>query len=314
MEENASLIMRNKLDVQGTVKAPVRFVRTDGQTLPWGTIALQGEKANGSSFSHCVMDGGSGYKEKLFEYSGMFSVHDVQGLKIDNCEFRNGTVVDDMVHIVYSSMDLSNSLFDTCLSDALDIDISEARLDSVTFLNSGNDAVDLMSSYASITNSIFTDSGDKGISVGEGSRLLAVNNVLKRNEIGVQVKDGSKAFLYNQTITDNVMAIDAYKKNWRYNGGGEAYVKKSILASNKSALSADKKSQIMLFDSYIDKQKNGKKGVTIYSSDNENTSNTNDADSFLPENMNFNAENLAILERFDPSVIQMRNPARRGAN
>jgi len=313
LDENASLIIRNKLDVQGTAQTPVQFVRKDSQAGPWGTIALLGEKANSSNLTHCVMDGGSGYKDKLFEYSGMFSVHDVQGITIDNCQFRNGTIVDDMVHIVYSSIDLSNSLFDTCLSDALDIDISNATLNNVTFVNSGNDAVDLMSSTASIINSTLSDSGDKAISVGEGSHLLAVNNVLKHNEIGIQVKDGSKAFLYNQTITENVMAIDAYKKNWRYNGGGEAYLHKSVLADNKSGLTSDKNSQVTLYDSYIDSKTKNKKSLSVYSSDKTDRSNAKEIDLLLPKNMKFTVENLAILDSFNPAALQIRNPARRGA-
>ena len=314
MGENASLILRNKLDVQGTEKAPVQFVRQDGQTIPWGTIALLGDTANQSRLNHCFMDGGSGYKNKLFEYSGMLSIHDVQGVTIDNCQFKNGTVVDDMVHIVYSSVDFSNSLFDSSFSDALDIDISDARLTNVSFMNSGNDAVDLMSSTVSIINSRLLDSGDKGISVGEGSRLLAVNNVIANNKIGVQVKDGSKAFLYNQTFRENVKAIDAYKKNWRYNGGGEVYVNKSILIENKGTISNDKNSQITVFDSFIDRKIIEKKGLSLFASDEKNTIIANNTDSLLPENMNFTKENLAILDTFDAVAMQMRDATRRGAN
>ena len=312
--EGASLIIRNRLDVQGTANQPVQFVRQDGQTLPWGTIAVLGEKANQSRLSHCTMDGGSGYKDKLFEYSGMFSVHDVQGMTINNCKFKNGSVVDDMVHIVYSSVDLSDSLFDTCLSDALDIDISKARLSNVSFINSGNDAVDLMSSTVSIINSNISQSGDKGVSVGEGSRLLAVNNVITENEIGVQIKDGSKAFLYNQTIKENAMGIDAYKKNWRYNGGGEAYVNKSVLSGNESTLSSDKNSNITVFDSFLDGKVKTKKWLNLYASDGDSALNAAIVDSLLPANMNFSTENLSILDSFDAEAMSLRDPVRRGAN
>jgi hypothetical protein len=260
------------------------------------------------------MEGGSGYKEKLFEYSGMFSIHDVQGITIDNCQFKKGSVVDDMVHIVYSSVDLTNSLFDTCLSDALDIDISKGRLKNVTFINSGNDAVDLMSSTVSIVESNISKSGDKGISVGEGSRLLAVNNVITENEIGVQIKDGSKAFLYNQTIENNVMGIDAYKKNWRYNGGCEAYVNKSVISNNESTLSSDKNSSITVFDSFIGDKIQSKKRFNIYASDEGSSSNAQVVGSLLPENMSFSAENQSVLDTFDTTVMDLRDPSRRGAN
>ena len=311
---NASLILRNKLDVQGTKNSPVVFTRKNGQALPWGTIALLSNKANQSNLSHCLMAGGSGYKGKLFEYSGMLSVHDVQDMRIDNCLFKNGTVVDDMVHIVYSSVDISNTVFDTSFSDALDIDISDARLNNVTFVNSGNDAVDLMSSTVSIINSNLSDSGDKGVSVGEGSRLLAVNNVIVNNEIGIQVKDGSKAFLYNQTIRENVKAIDAYKKNWRYNGGGEVYAFKSILAENKSMLSSDRNSTVVVFDSFLDAEVDNKKWINIYASDQGGASLASSPDLPLPENMSFTQENQSILGAFDESALNARDYSQRGAN
>lgn len=312
--EDASLILRNRVDVQGTKDQPVQFIRLDGQSLPWGTIAILSEKANQSRLTHCTMDGGSGYKERLFEYSGMFSVHGVQDITVDNCQFRNGSVVDDMVHIVYSSINLTNSLFDTCLSDALDIDISKGHLKNVTFINSGNDAVDLMSSTVSIIDSNISKSGDKGISVGEGSRLLAVNNVIDENEIGVQIKDGSKAFLYNQTIKNNAMGIDAYKKNWRYNGGGEAYVNKSVISNNKSTLTADKNSSITVFDSFIDGKTQSKKRYNIYVSDEGSSSKAKITNSLLPENMNFSEENQIVLNTFHKNAMELRDPSRRGAN
>lgn len=314
LSEDASLILRNRLDVQGTEDAPVKFVRADGQDLPWGAIAIIGRDADQSRLSHCIVAGGSGYKGAMFEYSGMLSIHDVQDIRVDNCLFKDGTVVDDMVHVVYSSIDFSNSVFDSSFSDALDIDISEARLDNTIFLNSGNDAIDLMSSTASITNSRFVDSGDKGVSVGEGSQLLAVNNIITNNQIGIQVKDGSKAFVYNQTIVGNVEAVDAYKKNWRYNGGGEVYILKSTLVDNGDDVSSDRNSEITVFDSFIDADIPNKRRLRVYASDRENESSAREPDLSLPREMNYTAENMSILDTFDRTALELRDDTRRGAN
>ena len=74
---------------------------------------------------------------------------------------------------------------------------------------------------------------------------------LLKNEIGLQAKDGSKVFLYNNTMKDNRKALDAYKKNWRYDGGGEILVFKSVLTGNNETVSADKNSKITLYDSFV---------------------------------------------------------------
>jgi hypothetical protein len=249
---NASLIFENRVTAQGTKDKPIVFSRGDGSLLPWGTVALRGELASGSRFEFCEFDGGSGYKGELFEYSSMFSVHDVRDVSIDHCKFRNNSIVDDMVHVIYSEIEITNSEFSDAISDALDIDISKATIKNSMFIGSGNDAVDLMSSDATFIGNEITNSGDKGISVGEGSRLLAINNVIKNNLIGVQSKDGSVATLYNVDLFDNEKALDAYKKNWRYDSGGKIYLYKSRIARNTKNISADKNSKIAIYDSSFD--------------------------------------------------------------
>jgi len=254
LEAGASIIFHNRVTALGTDDLPVRFVRKTGEQLPWGTIALQGQMANGSRFDHCEFRGGSGFKGDMFEYSGMFSVHDVSGLSINNCRFQDSFLVDDMMHAVYSELRISNTEFNGALFDALDLDISQARIVDSTFINNGNDSIDLMTSDLSLLNSYIAKSGDKGVSVGEGSRLLAINNTIENNAIGVQSKDGSVATLYNVNLVANKNAVDAYKKNWRYASGGYLYIYKSYLAGNNKMVTADKQSAIQIYDTAYDQE------------------------------------------------------------
>ena len=249
---SASLIFHNRVTAVGTKENPIRFSRGSNEE-PWGTLALQGNKANGSRFSHCLFTDGSGYKSDLLEYSGMFSVHEVNGLAIDQCRFQDSHVVDDMVHAVYSDLKITNSEFSGALFDALDLDLSRARIENSTFTNNGNDSIDVMTSDLSLFNSSVVGSGDKGVSVGEGSRLLAINDRFQNNAIGVQSKDGSVATLYNVDLVGNKHAIDAYKKNWRYASGGYLYVYKSKFVGNEKMVTADKQSKIDIYDTSFDK-------------------------------------------------------------
>jgi hypothetical protein len=252
MQPGANVIFREKVLSLGEEGNPVVFTSPDIEGEPWGTVALKGRGTDDSFLTHTHFIHGSGYKDHLFEYSSMFSVHDTMGVIVDNCFFKDSKVVDDMVHVVYADVEIRNSTFENSLSDALDVDISSARLIDNIFINSGNDAIDLMTSTAVVTGTEITGSLDKAISVGEGSTLLALDNYFANNNIGVQSKDGSMAMIYNTDFVSNNIAIDAYKKNWRYDSGGDLFLSKSILRENKEGITADKHSGILVFDTGVD--------------------------------------------------------------
>ena len=248
----ASVLFHGKVIAAGVPGNRVMFVPFSEGQAPWGTVALKGRGADGSVFRYCEFRSGSGYKAPLFEYSSMFSVHDVRFVEVDHCVFRENKIVDDMVHAVYSTIHIKDSEFIGAFSDALDLDICDATIEKSRFVDSGNDAVDLMTTKAVLIDSVLLSSGDKGVSVGEGSELIAINTVFDGNEIAVQSKDGSQALIYNSTISNNKHALDAYRKNWRYNAGGEVFVYKSVIENNPGGVTAQKRSRVEIYDSYLD--------------------------------------------------------------
>jgi len=263
LEPGATLILTGRLQAEGTAESPIRFIPAREGQDPWGAIVLKGEGANGSRLSYCEFEGGSGLKGDLFEYSAMFSVHDVKGVEVDHCRFSDSRETDDMVHAVYSEIRFFDSEFFRSKADALDLDISKGVVERCRFVDSGNDALDLMTTEAVVLETELRNSGDKGISVGEGSTLLAMNDRFVGNVIGVQAKDGSIATLYNVDLAGNGKALDAYKKNWRYNDGGRIFLYKGRLVANPEMVTADKKSRIRLYDSYIDRDVVAKKRIRI---------------------------------------------------
>lgn len=245
-EPGARLFVRGQLAARGTSDQPIEFLPASPGQEAWGMVALDTPAASGSRLTHCRFVGGSGWKEPLAEYSAMVSIHDVQDVAFANCTFESSRVVDDMVHGVYSEIVFTDCRFINSLSDALDMDISELTLDRCVFEGSGNDAVDLMTTSAVIASCTFTASGDKGVSVGEHSKLLMIQSTVQGCEIGVQVKDESVAFIMNADFVGNRLALDAYKKNWRYDGGGHARVLNCWVEGDKSLLTIDKHSSLFV--------------------------------------------------------------------
>lgn len=272
MEPGAGLILRKRLLARGTVDNPIRFLPASEGQEPWGAVVLLGPTASGSVLRHCVFAEGSGMEYNLVDYSAMFSVHDVQGVEVEQTLFRDSKLTDDMIHAVYSKISLRDCTLLRALSDAIDLDISQGRIERCRILDSGNDAIDLMTTHAVVLDTLLQGNGDKGVSVGEGSQLLAVNNHITKNQFGVQSKDGSVAVLYNVELTDNGCSLDAYRKNWRYGNGGTIFLYKGHVVDNQNPMSADKRSRIDVYDSYCDPLGDAKRVSLHETVDDENPS------------------------------------------
>ncbi len=243
MQEGASVIVHGRVTAMAGSGIPIRIGPATPDQGPWGTFAIRTSKADGSTFENVHFLGGSGYKDGLQEYSAMFSAHDVDGLKLLNCTFDQGQLVDDMVHVVYGKdLLVQDCVFRNALSDALDLDGCQGRIEGCLFTDSGNDAIDLMMSQVEVANSTLKDSGDKGVSVGEDSHLLWSGGRIERCQIGIQVKDGSLAWIRSATFSSNLQALNAYKKNWQYGSGGHGLVQECEFRMNRMFAEADKHS------------------------------------------------------------------------
>lgn len=254
MHPGASVRFWGRILARGTKQQPIRFGPKSRDQRPWGVIALQGQSTRGSQLEHCHFELGSGWKTPYFEYSAMFSVHDSDDVRLDQCRFRDSRLVDDMVHTVYSDVVFDHCQFDNSLMDALDMDICTGEVINCVFRNSGNDALDLMTSRVVIDRTEIYDSGDKGISVGENTTLLATRVKLIRCFIGVEGKDNSLAYVINSLFDGNKRwAVHAYKKNWRYDDGGHVFVHYSQFLNTQGGLQADKRSSVFVENSYLDK-------------------------------------------------------------
>jgi hypothetical protein len=110
-----------------------------------------------------------------------------------------------------------------------------------------------MTSKVVVFGSKMIESGDKGISVGEGTTLLCSNSQFLRCQIGVEGKDSSQAFVYNSLFENNGIAVNAYRKNWRYAEGGHVFVRKSqFILGTGEGVAAAAESTVDLQDCYVD--------------------------------------------------------------
>ena len=69
--------------------------------------------------------------------------------------------------------------------------------------------------------------------------------------------------LFNHSFVDNKTALHAYKKNWRYGEGGRIFIAKSAINGGGVAAQAQKRSSIVLFDTYVETEVKGKRVSTV---------------------------------------------------
>jgi len=246
LAEGASIFSYGKVTAVGNADHPIRFIADDPEK-PWGVFVLQGKGSSGSCFEFCSWQDGSEATRDLIYYSGMVSMHDADNLTIRNCTIRRNHLGDDALHIAYcNNFTVEGCLFVGARSDALDIDISQGKLEGNRFSRSGNDALDLMTTEVKVDSCVFDTAGDKGISVGEKSTLSLSGCVFRKCHIGVEIKDRSFVRFGKNLIRGSSIAVNLYKKNWRYDGGG-AMEGDTIYAVNcGEAVKVDKHSRIQI--------------------------------------------------------------------
>jgi len=249
IEKDKSIIFKNKVTANGTLKDPIIFKKKSKDS--WGTIALQGKNTENSEFKNIIISGGSGAIINNIFYTSAFSLHDTKNITMTDIEINNNTKYDDAFHIVYcENVVLDNIFIDKAFSDALDIDMSKnIKISNSLFFNPKNDSVDTMESSVIIDSSEMIKSGDKGVSIGENSNVLIYNSYLNENKIGIAIKDRSNAKIYYSDFIENEVHISSYQKNYQYGNGGYAKISRSNFKDNNIYLNSDNKSTITIDDS-----------------------------------------------------------------
>ena len=228
---NVNIIFAN-VKMLGSKNKPIIIKRLD-KNKPFGAVVIK--ESDSSLLRYVNISGGSGFKNKYYEYTGQFSAHDVDDLIIEMCKFSSNSDYDDNVHLVYvENFLIKNSVIENSPSDGIDIDISKGKIENSVFLNNGNDGLDLMTSNVNVNKSTFTNNGDKGISVGENSNLNLNNSSLNENYIGIEVKDKSTAILLpTVSLKSNFKYdINLKKKNYRFSGGGTIKIPLTLSNTN----------------------------------------------------------------------------------
>ena len=227
-----SIISRGPLVMLGRKEEQIKVERLK-PGVPWGVIAVQGKESSGSIIKHANISGGSVATALNIKYSGMVSFHWSDNVQILSSKIYGNTLGDDTLHIMHGDALLSEVELADCFRDCIDFDYAKAHVQKLRIRNAGNDALDFMSSQGHVSQADMVDIGDKGISGGEGSIITVEKTRIQQANIGVAAKDKSVLEIRNSHFIDNEIAVDTYKKNWRYGGSGRVSISMTKWSGNQ---------------------------------------------------------------------------------
>lgn len=251
-----SIISRGPTHFKGTAAAAVTIERLFPDE-PWGSIAVIGSAANGSSFSYVRASGGSSGGQAHRFVAGMVAAYGVSDFRMEESRLGGNVGSDDLLHIVYGNFDLKNMSFVDCFADCIDIDLGVGSIGGAEIRNAGNDGIDLMLSEVSVSDLVVVAAGDKGISIGERSQLTAKNLEISGAVNGVAVKDRSTLDLSTARFSANETAIAVFAKNWRYGGPGRVRARAITFLDNDVSVSVDEGGELLLLGQPLPDRRQG---------------------------------------------------------
>ena len=228
---NVSIFANGPLKIDGKLNSKITIKRLYPKK-PWGVIAIQGLKSSNSFIKFADISGGSIATNYNINYTGMVSFHNSKNILVENSHFSKNVIGDDTLRIVYGKSKLKNLTFSNCFGDCIDFDYGNANLQKIVIKKAKNDGLDFMSAAANLNEIIVNGAGDKGISVGEKSKIKLNKGDISNANIGVAVKDKSIIEIIDSKLSANQVAVDTYKKNWRYGGAGILKITSAIWNEN----------------------------------------------------------------------------------
>ena len=261
LAEGVSLASQGKVLIEGTETQPVVIERLN-RNKPWGAIIIHGPNSQGSKIRHAIITGGSLDTVFNVAYSGMVSVHWSDGFVIQNTIISKNVLSDDTLHIIHGSFIIDQLILEDCFGDCIDFDYAEGVLNEVRVTRAGNDGIDFMSSQITATGIKIDGAGDKGISAGEQSLLNFKVVDIRRAQTAIAAKDRSQVEVVEGVFADNNIAMNVYRKNWRYGGTGEISLQAVSFLDNNVNILVEKDGKILMVGQPVPAKVVGEGSVT----------------------------------------------------
>ena len=209
LKKDGQILSESPFYVKGSVNDSIRFI---SNTKNKGILFLNTKK---SYFEYVKFKGINNYYDEYRSLPGSITFFESPVI-IKNCSFDTSVGGDDLLNIVSSEFEISNSEFLNSLADALDLDYSNGSINNTLFKNIGNDAIDISGANLKVTNIKIRNAKDKGISVGENSSLKGDKIDIINTSLALSCKDLSVMTLNNVNVFNSDVVFTVFQKKPEY--------------------------------------------------------------------------------------------------
>ncbi len=205
--------VQGEIIANGTTTNPILFTRNN--TGFWGTILIDENAADTSSFSNCIIE----YAKESRNVTGITSLVSFNGgisvfkstVSINQNEFRNNNINGLYIREVTNSFDFSNNTFHDNGSNGSVIEQSTVNAINNTYFNNSISATGYVSAIRSTNSSVYLvgnlihNNDDFGIFTSGGGNHYVVNNTIFGNSQGLRVETGANTFIHSSIIQNNTL-------------------------------------------------------------------------------------------------------------
>jgi len=208
-EKEGQILTESPFYAKGSINDSIRFI---SDTTNRGILFLNTGK---SYFEYVKFKGISNYYDEYRSLPGSVTFFESPVI-IKNSSFDNSIGGDDLLNIVSSEFEISNSELINSLADALDSDYSTGSINNTVFKNIGNDAIDISTSVITLNDIKIIGAGDKGISGGENSKLIGKKIEIYDTSLPLSCKDLSIINLSDVNIINSDVVFSVFQKKPEY--------------------------------------------------------------------------------------------------
>ena len=211
-ENDGQIISESPFIALGTKKDSIHFrAKTKGNNNK-GILFLN---TKGSIFKYVKFKGLRNYNDDFRTLPGSICFYE-STVSFSNTTFDTNYGGDDLLNLVKSQFNITNSELLNSKADALDSDFSNGVIKNTLFENIGNDAIDVSGTILDISNITISEVQDKGISVGEDSHITGKNIIINNSSLALTSKDLSTLKLDGVQVDNCDVVFTVFQKKSEY--------------------------------------------------------------------------------------------------
>jgi hypothetical protein len=207
LDEGGGLLFKSPITVQGRENQIVHIFSKTSNSYGFNIVNAKGiSTINQVKFQNLYPINAAG-----IHATGGVHIYN-SPVNISGCHFFDFNSEDALNIVSTESVNIENSLFENCLSDAMDLDFSASTVKNIKITNVKGDGLDISGGRSSLEKLELTTITDKGLSIGENAFVALKDIIIDNSTIGIAFKEGVYAEGSKLKIMDCEYGVIVFRK------------------------------------------------------------------------------------------------------